>query len=50
MKILSVYPYTHISSSALMINGKIVNASAEERFKGKNEYKFIKICKLVFKE
>ncbi len=32
MKILSVYPYTHISSSALMINGKIVNASAEERF------------------
>jgi carbamoyltransferase len=32
MKILSVYPYTHVSSSALMINGKIVNASAEERF------------------
>ena len=32
MKILSVYPYTHISSAALMINGKIVNASAEERF------------------
>lgn len=32
MKILSVYPYTHISSAALMINGKIINASAEERF------------------
>lgn len=32
MKILSVYPYTHISSSALMINNKIVAASAEERF------------------
>ena len=32
MKILSIYPYTHISSAALMINGKIVSASAEERF------------------
>ena len=32
MKILSVYPWTHISSSALMINGKLVAASAEERF------------------
>ena len=32
MKILSIYPYTHISSSALMINGKIVAASPEERF------------------
>ena len=32
MKILSVYPWTHISSSALTLNGKIVSASAEERF------------------
>ena len=32
MKILSVYPWTHISSSALMINGKIVAGSPEERF------------------
>ena len=32
MKILSVYPYTHVSSAALMINGRIINASAEERF------------------
>lgn len=32
MKILSVYPWTHISSSALMINGKLVAASPEERF------------------
>jgi len=32
MKILSIYPYTHISSAALMINGKIVAASPEERF------------------
>ncbi len=32
MKILSVYPYTHISSSALLINGKIISAAAEERF------------------
>ena len=32
MKILSVYPWTHISSSALMIDGKIVAGSPEERF------------------
>ncbi len=32
MKILSVYPWTHISSSALTINGRVVSASAEERF------------------
>ena len=32
MKILSVYPFTHISSSALLINGRIISASAEERF------------------
>ena len=32
MKILSIYPWTHISSSALMINGKLVAASPEERF------------------
>ena len=32
MKILSIYPYTHISSSSLMIDGKIVAASCEERF------------------
>ena len=32
MKILSVYPWTHISSSALMINGKVVTGSPEERF------------------
>lgn len=32
MKILSIYPYTHISSAALMIDGKIVAASPEERF------------------
>ena len=32
MKILSIYPYTHISSAAVMINGKIVAASPEERF------------------
>ena len=32
MKILSVYPWTHISSSALMINGKIVAGAPEERF------------------
>ena len=32
MNILSIYPYTHISSSALMMNNKIVSASAEERF------------------
>ena len=32
MKILAIYPYLTISSSALIINGKIVAASAEERF------------------
>lgn len=32
MKILSVYPYTHISSSALAVDGEIVAAAAEERF------------------
>ena len=32
MKILSVYPYTHLSSSALLVDGKIVAASPEERF------------------
>lgn len=32
MIILSVYPYTHLSSSALVINGKVVAAAAEERF------------------
>jgi len=32
MKILAIYPWTHISSSALMINGKVVSASPEERF------------------
>lgn len=32
MKILSIYPWTHISSSALMINGKLVSAVPEERF------------------
>lgn len=32
MKILSVYPWTHISSSALMIDGKLVAAAPEERF------------------
>ena len=32
MKILSVYPFTHLSSSALLIDGEIVAASAEERF------------------
>tara|TARA_B100001057_G_scaffold175337_1_gene175994 strand:+ start:39190 stop:40893 length:1704 start_codon:yes stop_codon:yes gene_type:complete len=31
MKILSIYPYTHISSAALMINGKIEAAISEER-------------------
>lgn len=35
MKILSIYPWTHISSSALMINGKIVSGSPEERFNKK---------------
>ena len=32
MKILAIYPWTHISSSALLINGKLIAASAEERF------------------
>lgn len=32
MKVLSVYPYTHISSSALVIDGEVVAAAAEERF------------------
>ena len=32
MKILSIYPYTHISSAALMVNGKIIAAAPEERF------------------
>ncbi len=32
MIILSVYPYTHLSSSALVIGGKVVAAAAEERF------------------
>ena len=32
MKILSIYPYTHISSSALIIDGKVISASPEERF------------------
>ena len=32
MKILGMYPWTHISSSALVINGKLVASSPEERF------------------
>lgn len=32
MKILSIYPYTHISSAALVIDGKIIAAAPEERF------------------
>ena len=32
LKVLAVYPYTHISSAALLIDGAIVAASAEERF------------------
>ena len=32
MKILSVYPYTHLSSSALVVDGELVAAAAEERF------------------
>ncbi|MBM3417024.1 MAG: hypothetical protein FJY20_11415 [Bacteroidetes bacterium] len=32
MKILALYPYIHLSSSALLIDGKIVAASPEERF------------------
>ena len=31
MKILSIYPYTHISSAALMINGKIVAATLPKK-------------------
>ena len=31
MKILAIYPWTFISSSALMVNGKLVAISAEER-------------------
>ena len=31
MKILSIYPWTHISSATLMVNGKIISAVAEER-------------------
>ena len=32
MKILSMYPWTHISSSSLVIDGKLVASSPEERF------------------
>lgn len=32
MKILALYPYIHLSSAALLIDGKIVAASPEERF------------------
>ena len=32
MKILSIYPYLTISSSALIVNGKVISASTEERF------------------
>lgn len=32
MKVLSVYPYTHLSSSALVIDGQVMAAAAEERF------------------
>ena len=32
MKILSLYPWTHISSSALIIDGKLLSAAPEERF------------------
>ena len=35
MKILSIYPYTHISSAALVVNGKVISASQEERFNRK---------------
>ena len=31
MKILSIYPYTHISSAALMIDGQLKAAISEER-------------------
>ncbi len=32
MKILALYPYIHLSSSALLVDGEIVAASPEERF------------------
>lgn len=32
MKILAIYPYIHLSSAALLIDGEIVAASPEERF------------------
>ena len=32
MKILSLYPWTHISSACLLVNGRIVAAAPEERF------------------
>ena len=32
MKILSIYPYLTISSSAIIIDGNIIAASTEERF------------------
>lgn len=32
MNILAVYPYTHISSAAIMVNGKVLAACSEERF------------------
>ncbi|MGQ0739705.1 MAG: carbamoyltransferase family protein [Bacteroidota bacterium] len=32
MKILALYPYIHLSSSALLVGGEIVAASPEERF------------------
>lgn len=32
MKILSIYPFMHLSSAALIIDGKVVCASPEERF------------------
>ena len=32
MKILSIYPWTHISSAALMVNGQLIAAAPEERF------------------
>ncbi len=35
MKILALYPYTHISSACLMIDGNIIGAAQEERFNRK---------------
>jgi len=32
MKVLALYPYIHLSSAALLIDGEIVAASPEERF------------------